>query len=101
MTPAKGSFAQIEMVDFKKASGAAALIHEDQETADNAAEPLKLNEKKSLAKPDIRAAADARGRVGQQVQKAQPVVRKENFFERFFGLKRTAPSSAPPPSRPR
>ncbi len=98
MTPARGSFAQIEMVDFKKNAAAAALVHEDQETADNAAEPMKEKpEKKNIARPDIRAAADARGRISQPVVRAQPVVRKENFFERFFGIKRTAPAPAPPP----
>jgi len=99
MTPARGSFAQIEMVDFKKTTGAAALIHEDQETADNAAEPMKLKEgkKDKIARPDIRATADARGRVGQQAQRAQPVVRKENFFERFFGFKKATTAPPPPP----
>lgn len=104
MTPAVGSFAQIEMVDFKKSAvpGAIAgqLADEDQERSDHAADPQRTDEKKQRGgfAPDIRAKADARGKVGQKAERpSPPVSEKRNFFQRFFGIK---PSAQKPPPRP-
>ncbi|MGB8168924.1 MAG: penicillin-binding protein 2 [Chthoniobacteraceae bacterium] len=99
LQPAVGSFRAIEMVSYKQ-SAVPASMQEDQETADNAAAPIKQDEKKTparTARPDIRVAADSRGRVAQKpVRPAVPVVEKRNFFQRFFGGSRPAP----PPPRP-
>ncbi len=102
MTPAAGSFAPIEMVSYKQSAVPAALA-EDQETANDAPPPIKQDEKKGLprtARPDIRVAADSRGRVAQKsVKPAPPVVEKKNFFQRFFGGSRPAPPPAKPAGR--
>ena len=54
------------------------------------------------ASPNIRAEADARGRVQQGKAKPAPapVVEKRNFFQRFLGIKPAAPAPAPRPAGP-
>jgi hypothetical protein len=101
MKPAVGSFAQIEMVDYKKSAVPTAIAQEtaDQETADHADAPIRVETKRSAAaRPDIRASADARGRVDARDQR--PIVRppeRRNFFQRLFGPR---PAPRPPPPRP-
>ena len=67
LEPAKGSFVQMEMVDFKKSavpSNIAGQFQDDRETADHADEPVRTKESRQVAaKPDIRAEADARGKM--------------------------------------
>ncbi|MEA3213764.1 MAG: penicillin-binding protein 2 [Chthoniobacter sp.] len=94
--PAVGSFTQIEMVSYKQS---AVSLQEDQETADNATAPIQTEKTRTTApRPDIRVAADTRGRIVQKpARPVAPIAEKRNFFERFFGLKRPAP---PPASRP-
>lgn len=104
--PAKGSFAQIEMVDFKKSVVPAAItgqFDEDQERSDHTDGPLQGDQNKRInAAPDIRVTADARGRVNQKNQKPQqaPAV-KQNFFQKIFGIKPSAPKPPPQPQRSR
>jgi penicillin-binding protein 2 len=102
LEPAKGSFVQMEMVDFKKSAvpgDIASQIQEDRETADHTDGPMKTKEEKQVgAKPDIRADADARGKQrGQSGDGSQPAD-KRNFLQKFFGVKPSAPN--PPPPRP-
>jgi len=99
LEPAKGSFAPIEAVDYTKNAQVAA-ISEDRETADHVDAPIKPKDQKQIgARPDIRADADARGKVrdGRGNSTAQPAD-KRNFFQKFFGAKPSAPN--PPPPRP-
>jgi hypothetical protein len=90
----------MEMVDFKKSavpSDIAGQI-EDRETADHADAPIKTREEKQIgAMPDIRAAADARGKMRGRAEPV-PVAEKRNFLQRFFGAKPSAPN--PPPPKP-
>lgn len=100
MKPAVGSFASIEMVDFKKKEVTGVQLDEDQERAEHTDDPQRTDEKKTRAgfAPDIRAKADARGKVPQKaVKPAAPVQEKRNFFQRFFGIK---PSASRQPSKP-
>jgi len=88
MTPAIGSFNPIELVDFKKSEVPALAAAADQETADHTEGPTrKKQEKQIAAKPDIRAAADARGKVqGRKLTPPQPPsAQPKNFFQRMFG----------------
>ncbi len=97
LEPARGSFAQIEAVDYKKDSQVAAIA-EDRETADHVDAPIKPKDEKQIgARPDIRADADARGKMRGGRPTAQPV-EKRSFLQKFFGVKPSAPN--PPPSRP-
>ena len=100
LEPAKGSFVQMEMVDFKKSavpSEIAGQIQEDRETADHAGEPMRNKDEKQVgASPDIRADADARGKMRGGQTDAAPAVDKRNFFQRFFGAKTSAPNQPPP-----
>ncbi len=94
LEPAKGSFAQIEAVDYKKESQVAA-ISDDRETADHVEAPIKPKDQKQIsARPDIRAAADARGRMRGGRTTAQPS-EKRNFLQRLFGGKPNSPPSRP------
>jgi penicillin-binding protein 2 len=98
MTPAIGSFRPIEMVDFKTSAVPAAIAgqFDDQETADHADAPIKVQAARDRARPDIRAAADARGRVSQKPTKpAPPAVEKRNIFQKFFGIKPAPPRAVP------
>jgi penicillin-binding protein 2 len=101
LEPARGSFVQMEMVDFKKSavpSDIAGQIQEDRETADHTDGPMKTKEEKQIgAAPDIRADADARGKVqqGKRGDASQPT-EKRNFLQRFFGAKPSSPNSPAP-----
>jgi len=101
LEPAKGSFAQIEAVDYKKDAQIAAIA-DDRETADHVDAPIKPKDQQQVgAKPDIRADADARGKQrGGRTQAAAPT-EKRNFFQRLFGAKPSAPSPPKPAGPPR
>lgn len=105
MKPAIGSFRPIEMVDFKASavpSAIASQFDDDQERSDHADAPIRVDPTKIAARPDIRAAADARGRVGQKVQRPTvPTGEKRNFFQKFFGIKPAPPRAVPVPPRGR
>lgn len=99
LEPAKGSFAQIEMVDFKQKDVPAAIasqIQEDRETADHVADPLRTKQERQVGvAPDIRAEADARGKVrGGRAQGPQAPA-KPNWLQRFFGAKPPPPKAQP------
>lgn len=98
LEPAKGSFAQIEQVDYTKNAQIAAIA-DDRETADHVDAPMKPKDQQQVgAKPDIRADADARGKQRGGGNQAAPPTEKRNFFQRLFGAKPSAPS--PPPPKP-
>jgi penicillin-binding protein 2 len=103
LTPAHNPhpFAGIESLEYK---GGAVTLNPEEESAD-AREPsdAKVDMRGSEARPDIRAAADARGRVGQKPQRPLPAppVEKRNFFQKFFGIKPAAPPRAVPVAPPR
>ncbi len=103
IAPAKGSFVQMEAVDYSKQGVlAVAAGQEDNETADHADSPLKTKQEKQIgSSPDIRAQADARGKVQNTKQGGfvKPVENKGNPFLRFFGIK-PKESAAPPPPKP-
>jgi penicillin-binding protein 2 len=103
MTPAIGSFRPIEMVDFKASAVPSAISGQldDQETADHADAPIKVETAPDRARPDIRAAADARGRVPKGQRPPPPPVEKRNFFQKFFGIKPAPPRAVPVPPRGR
>jgi hypothetical protein len=101
MTPAIGSFAQIEMVDFKKSAVPTAIagqMQDDQETADHTDAPIRDAEpRRAAGRPDIRAPADARGKVPPRAVRIAPrPVERRSLLQRFFGV-RPAPR---PPQRP-
>ena len=105
LTPArkKNPFEGIEtLADYK---GGAVTINPEEDSADtHEASDAKVDMKRGDARPDIRAAADARGRVGQKSQKPPPPPPAEtrNIFQRFFGAKPAPPRAvpvAPPRSR--
>ncbi len=92
LEPAVGSFTPIEMVDYKKSDVPSTMIpQDDRETADHTeiAAPRKKSEKQIAAKPDIRAKADARGRVEgkKNAPPPPPPERQKNFFQKLFGGK--------------
>ncbi len=103
MTPAVGSFAQIDLVDFKTKAVPAAIasqLDDDQERSDHTAEPQRTDEKKNRGgfTPDIRAKADARGKVVPKATRVErPAPEKRNFFQKFFGIKPGAPKPQPRP----
>ncbi len=100
--PAAGSFTPIEMVDYKQsavpAQIAGQLTDDDQERPDHNEAPAapKKRPRQIAAKPDIRADADARGRVSR-AQPVQPAGEKRNIFQRFFGGRSSPPKPAPQP----
>ena len=105
LTPArrKNPFEGIEaLADYK---GGNVTVNPEEESA-TAREPsdAKVDMHGVTAKPDIRTAADARGKVGQKPQKpsGSPPVDTRNFFQRMFGAKPAPPRAmpvAPPRSR--
>ncbi|MDQ3624285.1 MAG: penicillin-binding transpeptidase domain-containing protein, partial [Verrucomicrobiota bacterium] len=104
LEPAKGSFAPIELVDYKK-SAVPSEMKPDEETADHTDEPpapAKMRDKRTTARPPtIRADADAAGRV--QPRPPKPPVDRIGLLERFFGPRRRPVNNPPPrqsPSRP-
>jgi len=104
LEPALGSFKQIEAVDFKKEDGniatlAAAAGHEDQETPEHFDDPANRKKGPQLAvTPDIRAGADAGGRLKTRAKPQRDPNDKRNFFEKFFGIGRKS-NPAPAPQR--
>jgi penicillin-binding protein 2 len=97
LDPAKGSFRQTDLVDYKKS-----IVPDDQrpeeEIADSTEIADKRIEKQRAARPDIRAEADQRGRVGQREQLVRPAqFERPNFFQRLFGIKPRQPAPAPAP----
>lgn len=102
LAPAAGSFAPIEMVDYKQsavpAQIAGQLMDDDQERPDHNEEPVdpRQKTKQIAARPDIRADADARGNVSR-AQPVQPATEKRNIFQRFFGGRSSPPKPAPQP----
>ncbi len=106
LTPAIGSFKQIEQVDFTKdkdvATLAAAAGHEDEETADHVDEPPQRAKGQQLrVTPDIRAQPDEGGRLRGE-RRAKPKRDTRNFLERLFGggRKREAQPSERKPFQP-
>ncbi|MEQ1859529.1 MAG: penicillin-binding protein 2 [Chthoniobacteraceae bacterium] len=105
LEPARGSFAQIEAVEFKEkdagvAKLAAAAGHEDQETADHVDDPLNRKKGPQLGvTPDIRPGADSGGRLKDRAKPKRDPNDKRNFIERFFGFGRK-PNPAPPQKQP-
>ena len=97
MAPAPGSFTPIELVDFKKSEVPAAQL-EDRETADHAEGPSKKNQERQIAaKPDIRMAADARGKVqGKKISgPPPPPAPPKGLFQRMFGGGNNNPRPSP------
>lgn len=89
MTPAPGSFAFMEIVDFKKSEVPAGQLADDRETAEHTEGPTtRTREKQIAAKPDIRARSDARGNVkgkSKNLTPPPPPPRPKSLLEKFFG----------------
>jgi penicillin-binding protein 2 len=104
LEPARGSFAQIEQVDYKNADAAIAKLaaaagHEDEETAEHIdADPRKKNTAALGATPDIRRSADEGGRLQAREKPKRPDSR--NFFERFFGFGKKRETQPQPERKP-
>ena len=97
-------FAGIEALSEYK-TGNVQLASSDEDSADSR-EPsdAKLDMGGTRARPDIRAGADARGRVTQKPQRpvfTPSTPTKSNFFQRIFGIKPAAPPRAVPTGPPR
>jgi penicillin-binding protein 2 len=107
LEPARGSFVQMELVDFSKTKDPQiASIADDRETADHTDGPIKTKEERQIgASPDIRVEADARGKMrGTRGGFTSPSGAKPNFLQRLFGAKPSAPNPQPqrqPPGPPR
>ncbi|MGB8168489.1 MAG: hypothetical protein WCF18_13410, partial [Chthoniobacteraceae bacterium] len=91
------------LVDYK--GGNITLAAEEDSAEAREPSDAKVDMKRGDARPDIRAAADARGKVAQKAQKPPPPapVDKRSIFQKFFGIKPAAPPRAVPvaPPRPR
>jgi penicillin-binding protein 2 len=104
LTPAVGSFAQIDMIDYKAKDDKIAKLaeqagHEDEERADHVDDPVNLKKGKQLGvTPDIRADADEGGRVKGRAKPQRDPNDKRNFFQKFFGIGKPA-KPAPQPFR--
>ena len=108
MDPVAGNLTQIAEISLKEEGGLAKLVAStyqgtdqrpsaggvDEETADHtdSPDPASGARTRDGARPDVRAAADARGRVGGNSG-------KPGFWQRLFGPSRTK-SASPPPSAP-
>lgn len=107
LTPARNpnAFVGIEtLAPYDKALSPEFTITPEEESADtHEASSSKVEMSNGTAKPDIRSEADARGRVPQgKTQPTPKPVEKQNFFQRFFGIKPSAPNPprpAGPPTR--
>ena len=100
LAPAVGNFTFVDMVDFKKSAvpeAIASQLDADQERADHTDAQVKKREQQVKTAPDIRAKADARGKVQGKAAQPQPQGEKRNFFERVFGPKPSNPRPAPRP----
>ncbi|MEA3210882.1 MAG: penicillin-binding protein 2 [Chthoniobacter sp.] len=102
LTPArnKNPFAGIEALTPYKDSAAITLTSEEDSAEEREPSDAKVEMERGTARPDIRAAADARGRVLQKAPKPPPptVVDKRNIFQRFFGIRPAAPAPKPAPA---
>ncbi len=100
LAPAIGNFNFVDMVDYKKSAVPEAIAgqpDDDQERADHTDAQTKKREQQVRAAPDIRAAADARGRVQTRTAPPRPQAEKRNILERLFGPKPANPRPAPRP----
>ena len=95
-------FQMIAAVDYKDAGPNVPGTDEENPDASQNAENAQMAP--AGADPDVEPEADARGKVSQRpvrVARAVPVQapppRKQNFFERLFGVKRPPPQPTPPP----
>lgn len=80
LEPAKGNFRFVESIDFGRDIPAATTVGDDGETADAAAAGAASNqENRPAAQPNVRAAADERGRVKNQQN-------KPNALQKFFNF---------------
>ena len=96
LAPAPGSFTPIEMVEFKKSELPVGSLADDRETAEHTEGPTgRTRERQVIAQPDIRAKADARGKVkgkGKSVAPPPaPTARTPGLFQRVFGTKKNNP----------
>jgi penicillin-binding protein 2 len=82
------------LADYKNAGNA--TITPEEESADSKPASQGLQMDGGSARPDIRAEADARGKLKARVPVAPPVDRR-SFFERFFSRRPPAPGPAAPP----
>ncbi len=97
----KDPFQMIAKIDYKATGitldGAASADPEDADST----EPAHDEEvQKVSARPEIRQAPDAQGKVRRTTQAPQPQQQQEerrNMFQRLFGLKARPPVDAPPP----
>ncbi len=95
---AKGSFAQIDEVNYK--TGPMIAGEADRETAEHHTEPAAKPAKKkpaAEATPDIRPEADERWSVSKKMP-SDETREKRSFFERLFGPKKTDSPPVTPPS---
>jgi len=93
-------FNKIEaLTDYKNAGSF--TINPEEEGADaHGSSASKVQMGGGSAQPDIRADADARGRVqGKRGAPTPPTTDNRNFFQKFFGIKSSAPNT-PRPSGP-
>jgi len=111
MDPIRGNLTQISEISLKEDGGIGTLVAStfqgtdqkpgalsamvDEETADHADAPDRSTASRSSgsARPDVRASADERGRVGS-------AVKKPTLWQRIFGSGKSKPSPTPtPPGR--
>ena len=96
LEPAKGSFRQIEMVDYKK-SVVPTEQKPEEETPESTEIADKKIEKQKIEKPDIRSEADQRGKIGKREVATPPQpAEKRGFFQRLFGPKPKEPTPSAP-----
>lgn len=104
LAPARSAnpFATISALSEYKNAGTYNIGSDDEGADHHGAPGSQAQMGGTTAKPDIRAEADARGRVQKAVRAATPppVVDKRNFFQRFFGGGKPAPALAPRPAGP-
>jgi hypothetical protein len=98
LEPAKGSFRQIEMVDYKKS-----VVPTDQKPEEEIADSTEIADKRldktSVARPDIRAEADPGGRITKRATLVEPPpAQKRSLFDFIFGRR---PKEPAPPSNDR
>jgi len=79
LEPAKGNFRFVESVDFGRDIPAATTVGDDGETADATAAAAASQENRPAAQPNVREAADERGRVRNQ--EGSP-----NALQKFFNF---------------
>jgi penicillin-binding protein 2 len=104
LEPARGKdpFGKIEALTDYKDADKINVTAEPEEGADtHGSGQSNVQMGGSGASPDIRADADARGKVQKGKPVATPVVpQKQNFFQKFFGIKPSAPNPPRPQGQP-